>query len=453
MSGPRDAAVRALGAVLGGPAYSDSVLDILLTRDRTLGPDDKALATEITYGVLRNLGRIDYVLSRFSRRAPASLDPDVLNILRAALYQVVFLEKIPPYAAVDEAVRQAAVFGRRSAGSFINGVLRNALRGIASVDFPSEHDDPEGYLTVCCSLPAWLARFLVERFGKERAAVIGRRYTGRPPVVLRANTLKITRAGLVEKLARLGYDARETGMSKLGVVVRGGGPLFRTDLYREGFFSIQDEASQLACALLGAGPGMRVLDVCAAPGVKGTACAEAMGGSGMIVSVEVNHARSVLISENARRLGIRRLATITADAVLPPFRAGAGFDRVMVDPPCSGLGVLRRNPEIKWRLRPGDLSGLVEGQRRMLAAAAEFVRPGGALVYSVCTINPDEGAGVVDDFLKSHPDFTRQDPGPILGGACAPVIEEGAVFTSPDRFTDDDEAIPDGFYIARMVKT
>jgi 16S rRNA (cytosine967-C5)-methyltransferase len=453
MSGPRDAAVRALGAVLGGPAYSDSVLDILLTRDRTLGPDDRALATEITYGVLRNLGRVDYVLSRFSRRKASSLDPDVLNILRTALYQIIFLEKIPPYAAVDEAVRQAEVFGKRSAGSFINGVLRNALRQIASVDFPSERDDPEAYLAVCCSLPAWLARFLVERFGSQRAVVIGRRCTGRPPVVLRANALKITRGGLVEKLAGLGYDARGAGMSQLGVAVRGGGPLFRTNLYREGLFSIQDEASQLASALLDARPGMRVLDVCAAPGVKGTACAEAMGGSGTVISVEVNHDRSVLISENARRLGIRCLTTVTADAALPPLRAGTGFDRVMVDPPCSGLGVLRRNPEIKWRLRPGDLPGLVEGQRRILAAAAEFVRPGGALVYAVCTINPDEGAGVVDDFLRAHPDFTRRDPAPILGNACAPVIEDGAVFTSADRFGDDDEAIPDGFYIARMVKT
>jgi 16S rRNA (cytosine967-C5)-methyltransferase len=134
MSGPRDAAVRVLGAVLGGGGYSDSVLDILLTRDRTLTDEDRALATEITYGALRNLGRIDYVLSRFSKRKPGSLDPDVRNILRVALYQILFLEKIPPYAAVDEAVGLAAVFGKRSAGSFINGVLRSALRGIESVD-------------------------------------------------------------------------------------------------------------------------------------------------------------------------------------------------------------------------------------------------------------------------------------------------------------------------------
>ncbi len=451
MSGPRDAAVRALGAVLSGGGYSDTILDILLTRDRTLSADDRALATEITYGALRNLGRVDYVLSRFSKRPPTSLDPDVQNILRVALYQILFLEKVPPYAAVDEAVRLAAVFGKRSAGSFINGLLRNALRGIGAVDFPSETTDPEGFLVVCCSLPLWLSRFLLERFGSDRAVVIGRRYAERPPVVLRSNALKTTRKGLTQELTSRGYDAHETSRSRFGIVVRGGGALFKADLYLDGSFSMQDEASQLACPALGVEPGMRVLDACAAPGIKGTFCAELMGDRGTVVSVEINQARSVLISENARRLGIRRLRVVRADITRPPIRADAAFDRVLVDPPCSGLGVIRRNPEIKWRLQPRDLPVLVNGQRRILSAAAAFVKPAGVLVYAVCTINPDEGAGVVEEFLSSHREFSLDDVGPLLGRACALLIEEGAAFTTPDRFGGDD-VIPDGFYIARMRK-
>ena len=449
MSGPRDAAVRALGAVLSGTAYSDSVLDILLTRDRTLTAEDRALATEITYGVLRNLGRIDHVLSRFSSRKPASIDPDVLNILRAALYQIMFLEKVPPYAAVDEAVRLTAVFGKRSAGSFVNGVLRSALRGIDSVDYPSEGTDPEGFLSAYFSMPAWLARLLLERFGRERAAAVGMRYIERPPVVLRANALKTTREGLVTELISRGYDARGTDRSPFGVVVRGGGALFRTDLYRGGLFSLQDEASQLTCRILRPEPGMRVLDVCAAPGGKGTFCAELTADRGMVVSVEINHARALSIVENARRLGIRSVEVIGADAALPPIRPDAAFDRVLVDPPCSGLGVVRRNPEIKWRLSPDDLVSLVAGQRRILDASAGFVRPGGVLVYSVCTINPDEGAGVVGEFLRTHRGFVLDDAGPIAGDAWARCIDGGAVFTTPDRF-DEDDAVPDGFYIARM---
>jgi 16S rRNA (cytosine967-C5)-methyltransferase len=449
MSGPRDAAVRALGTVLAGPAYSDSVLDILLERDRTLKPEDKALVTEITYGVLRNLGRIDYVLSRFLRRRAGSLDPDVRNILRSALYQILFLEKIPPYAAVDEAVRLAAVFAKRSAGSFINGVLRSALRGVEAVDYPSEVTDPEGFLAVCCSLPVWLARFLLERFGYERAVAIGRCYVERPPVVLRANTLKVTRDRLIGELAARGCEAHATKRSDFGVVVKGGGALFRADLYEDGRFSLQDEASQLACPVLGPEPGMRVLDVCAAPGIKGTFCAELMSDRGMVLSVEINHARAVSTRENARRLGIRSLAVVGADAKCPPIRPDATFDRVIVDPPCSGLGVVRRNPEIKWRLLPGDLPGLAAGQRRILEAAARFVRAGGVLVYAVCTINPDEGRGVVGEFLRSHPEFVPEDTAPILPRTCAPCVEDGALFTTPDRFSDDDD-VPDGFFISRM---
>jgi 16S rRNA (cytosine967-C5)-methyltransferase len=451
MSGPREAAVRALGAVIVGGGYSDTVLDILLTRDRTLTAEDRALATEITYGALRNLGRIDYVLSSFSKRNPNTLDPDVRNILRAALYQILFLDKIPPYAAVDEAVRLAAVFGKRSAGSFINGLLRNTLRGIGAVNFPSEATDPEGFLVVCCSLPVWLARFMIERFGRDRAAVIGRRYAERPPVVLRANTLKITRDRLVEELTARGCDAHRTNRSAWGVVVKGGGALFRTDLYQDGFFSLQDEASQMACLSLGVEPGMRVLDVCSAPGIKGTFCGELMGDRGMVVSVEINHTRSMSISENARRLGVRSLAVIRADAMRPPIRPGAAFDRVMVDPPCSGLGVIRRNPETKWRLQPHDLSELAHGQRRILEAGAGLVRPGGVLVYAVCTINPDEGQTVAREFQQSHREFVSDDLAPILGDTCASCTEQGALFTTPDRF-DDGDTIPDGFYITRMHK-
>jgi 16S rRNA (cytosine967-C5)-methyltransferase len=452
MSGPRDAAVRALGAVLSGTAYSDTILDILLSRDRTLSAEDRALATEITYGALRNLGRVDYVLSRFSKRPAASLDPEIQNILRVAIYQILFLEKIPPYAAVDEAVRLAEVFGKRSAGSFINGVLRNTLRGAGAVEFPSETADPEGFLMVCCSLPAWLSRFLLLRFGSERAVVIGLRYVGRPPVVLRVNAMKATRQRLLEELIARGYDARETSRSRFGIVVRGGGALFKTDLYKNGSFSLQDEASQLACPPLGVEPGMTVLDACAAPGIKGTFCAELMGDRGTVVSVEIHHARAVQITENARRLGIGHLRVVRADITQPPFRADAAFDRVLVDPPCSGLGVIRRNPEIKWRLQPADLPALAPVQRRILSAAAEFVRPAGVLVYAVCTINPDEGAGLIEEFLRSHGEFSLDDTGAILGPECAPFIEEGAVFTTPDRFSESDDAIPDGFYIARLKK-
>ncbi len=280
MSTPREIAVRALSAVLWRGGYSDTILDILLSRDKTLSAEDRSLATEITYGALRNLGRVDYVLSRFSNRPAATLDKDVRNILRVALYQILFLEKVPPYAVVDEAVSLAAVFGKRSAGSFVNGLLRNALRAIETVDYPSQHTDPEGFLTVCCSLPAWLSRFFIDRFGSERAVIIGRRYIGRAPVTLRTNGLKATREHLLEELTARGYEALATDLSPFGVVVRGGGALFKSDLYLDGAFSLQDEASQLVCLALDARAGHANPGCLCRPGGKGDDGRRVDGGSG-----------------------------------------------------------------------------------------------------------------------------------------------------------------------------
>ncbi len=398
MSGPRNTAVWALNAVLEDGAYSDTILDILLERDRTLTIEDRALATEITYGTLRNLGHIDWVLAHFSKRPLPSLDTDVLNILRSALYQILFLEKVPAYAVVDEAVKLTAILGKKSSGSFVNGVLRSALRGIETIDYPSPKKDPIGFLSICYSVPRWLASFLIDRFGIDRATAVALRYTERAPVVLRTNATTVTRQELIARLSGSGYAVSAARFSPFGVLFRGGGAIFKDEAFREGLFSVQDEASQLSPIALGVRPGMSVLDVCAAPGIKGTFCAELMGDEGSVLSVEINEGRARKIPENARRLGIRSLSVVAADITRAPLIPDTRFDRVLVDPPCSALGIIRRSPEIKWRLVPGDLPGLAKKQREILESSAEFLKAGGALVYSVCTINPDEGIGLYATF-------------------------------------------------------
>jgi 16S rRNA (cytosine967-C5)-methyltransferase len=453
MSGPRNTAVWALNAVLEDGAYSDTILDILLERDRTLTVEDRALATEITYGTLRNLGRIDWVLARFSKRSLPSLDADVLNILRSALYQILFLQKVPSYAVVDEAVKLAAILGKKSSGSFVNGVLRSALRGMEAIDYPSPKKDPLGFLLACYSVPRWLGKLLIDRLGITGATVVASRYTERAPVVLRTNATKIARQELISRLSAQGHAVSQTRFSPFGVLFRGGGAIFKYEAFRDGLFSVQDEASQLSPIALGVGPGMAVLDVCAAPGIKGTFCAELMGDDGSVLSVEVNEGRARKIPENARRLGIRSLRVVAADIARAPLIPDARFDRVLVDPPCSALGIIRRSPEIKWRVAPGDLPVLVKKQRKILESSAEFLKTGGALVYSVCTINPDEGIGVVRDFLCAHPEFKLDDVTPFVGEACAPLVTDGAVFSTPDRLAQDDPDIPDGFFIARLVKS
>ena len=452
MAGPRYIAVKATGAVLDKGAYSDTILDILLSRDRTISSEDRALVTELTYGVLRNITRIDYILSRFSKKKLQTLDREVLHILRVALYQVIFSERIPPYAAVSEAVKLASAFGKGSASSFINGVLRAALRGMDGVKYPDYDSDPISFISIYYSLPEWLTRFFVEFFGVKKAKSIAKNGVQRPPVTLRANSLKITRDGLIEKLNEMGLSVTKGIFSPHGILASGGGALYKGELYAQGYFSLQDESSQMVSVITGIEPGMDVLDLCSAPGIKGTYLGELMGNRGRVISVEKNVKRARLIRENRERLGIDGLDVILADAGSLPIGNDIKFDRVLVDPPCSGLGTIRRNPEIKWRLEKGDIPGLIGLQKRILYEGARFVKRGGKLVYGVCTINPAEGRDLVYEFLTSHPDFSLDDISSGLDESCLRFISDDAFFTPPYLFDTDNWKTPDGFFAARLKR-
>lgn len=456
MAGPRDVAVSAVNAVLTRGVYSDTILDILISRDKTLTQKDRALSTELTYGVLRNLKRIDFILSHFSKKPLESLDDKVLNILRIALYQIAFLEKIPQYAAVNEAVDLAAVYGKRSAGSFINGVLRTAIRSMDAVEYPDGNRDPVDFVSTLYSLPLWLSRFFIDTFGFKDAKAIAESYLQRPPVTIRTNSMRLTREELLTTLIKRGFEAFPTGYSPYGIIVEGGGALFRDELYLEGGFTLQDEASQLAPLILDPKPKMRILDLCGAPGIKGTFVSELMGDVGEVISVDINHGRAKSIVENAKRLELNSLKTVVSDLSELPLMDGDLFDLVLVDPPCSGLGTLRRNPEIKWRIKEEDIEILVRDQRKFIETAAARVKKGGGLIYSTCTINPAEGIGIVDDFLKRRNDFSLVDVSRYLQGGSEKLVSGGALFTPPYIFRDGEGKvsadIPDGFFAARLKK-
>jgi 16S rRNA (cytosine967-C5)-methyltransferase len=452
MPGPRHVAVSAIGAVLLKGAYSDTVLDILIERDKTLNDADKALATELVYGVLRNLARLDHVTAHFSKKPLPSLDPEVLTILRVAFYQLMFLERVPAYAVCDEAVKLCGAFGKRSAGAFVNGVLRTALKGLGDVSYPDPDVDPISFVSIYYSLPRWLMEFFVAAFGMERAIQIGKHQVKRPHVVLRANALRGGRDVVMKKLEKNGISARGAPYSPMGIIVEKGGAIFRGDLSREGYFSIQDEASQLCALMLNPEPGGSVLDVCAAPGLKGTFFSELMEDRGSVLSVEINRTRAHKIAENRDRLGTRSLRVVVADAGRLPLTRDAKFDHVFVDPPCSALGILRRNPEIKWRLKKEDFEPLVKNQRLILEEAARYVKSGGSLVYCVCTINPDEGEKMIMGFLDAHDGFSLDEGTTPLGEKVASLTFRGVLFTPPFLFDEDDPATPDGFFAARIVK-
>lgn len=408
----RAAAARVLERVARDAAFADLALEAEFDR-RRLPERDAALATELAYGTLRWQRYLDWILTPHARRPLGALEPRLLALLRMTAYQLTFLERVPPFAAVNDAVTLA----RRGAGrrapavaAFINAVLRSFSRRNTREQEPAPPSDPLDALATRCSFPTWLAARWVTRWGAAEAEALMRAMNERPPLTLRTNTLRLSRAALAERLAtEERVRARPTAWAPEGLMVERAGSPAAWRAFAEGAFAVQDEASMLVARLLDPRPDETVADVCAAPGTKTTHLAQLMDNRGRVLAVDPQPARLGLVREAARRLGAVIAETIegAVEAIAPRF-AGA-CDAVLVDAPCSNLGVLRRNPEVKWRRQPQDLLASAERQRTILAAAATMVRPGGRLVYATCSLEPEENDEVVTAWAATRPDF-RLDP-------------------------------------------
>lgn len=388
-------------------AFADLALAAALERGR-LPPRDRALVTELVYGTLRWQRRLDWVLAPHSRRRLDRLDPWVRNLLRLSAYQLHFLDKVPAWAAVSEAVALARERDRGHAASFVNAVLRALAAGGAAL--PSLPDDPVEAEAIHLAFPSWLARRWARRLGLPEASRLMAALNERPAVTVRANLLRCSREALAERLAREeGATTAVSGLTPEGLRIESPHPASRFRSFREGWFTLQDEASILIGRLLGPRPGETVADVCAAPGTKATHLAALMENRGRIVAIDPHPGRLRLVGQAAARLGadIVEAHAGTVEALAPSF-AGR-FDRVLVDAPCSNLGVLRRSPDVKWRRTETELPRLAERQRSILAAAARMCRPGGTLVYATCSLEPEENQEVVLPFLRAHPGW-RLDP-------------------------------------------
>ena len=388
-------------------SFADSALETELT-SRRLEPRDAALATELTYGTLRWQRYLDWILAPHSRRRLESLDPRVRVLLRMTAYQLVFLERVPAFAAVNDAVTLAP----RAPGvsAFVNAVLRSFARRGAREREPAPPRDPGEALATRCSFPTWIAERWVARYGRQDAESLMRALNERPPMALRANRLRTTRDALGRRLADdNGLDCRPTRLAPEGLVVGPGGDPGDWRAFVDGDFAVQDEASMLIARLLAPEPGSTVADVCAAPGTKTTHLAELMDNRGRIIAFDREPARLARVDEAAARLGISIIDTRAGavEALAPEFRDAC--DGVLVDAPCSNLGVVRRNPEVKWRRQPSDLELASRRQSEILGAAATMVRPGGRLVYATCSLEPEENDAVARAFLAATPDF-RVDP-------------------------------------------
>jgi 16S rRNA (cytosine967-C5)-methyltransferase len=410
VSPARRVAARVLQRVDTEGAFADLALDGEIERGQ-LESRDAALATEIVFGVLRWRRLLDAFLIPHSRRRLDHLDPAVLTILRMTAYQIVFLERIPAAAAVNDAVTLARPRAKPGTPEFVNAVLRSFARRGAGERRPVLPRDPLEQLAVRSSFPTWLAARWVARYGEDEAERLMRALNDRPPLTVRANTLRTGREDLAKRLRTdEGLRAEPTRYAPEGLAVEHGVPPDRWRAFADGDVVPQDEASMLVAHLLAPEPGETIGDVCAAPGTKTTHLATLMHNTGRVIACDREPGRLALVRGSAVRLGLSVVETQegSVEAVAPRF---VGLcDRVLVDAPCSNLGVLRRNPDVKWRRAPDDLGRARVLQQSILAAAATMVGPGGRLVYATCSLEPEENDEVTRAFLAAHPSFAIDAP-------------------------------------------
>jgi 16S rRNA (cytosine967-C5)-methyltransferase len=403
---PRRDAYRILRRVEDSGAFASVLLEMGSADLRD--PREVALLTEIVLGVLRRRRLLDHAIAAAATRPLGDLDRAVLTAIRIGAYALLYLDRIPDFAAVDTAVALVKEAGWAKAAGFANGVLRKIARlRSALLPAPPESGDVEA-LSLFRSHPAWWTRRVVSRFGWDRADALLAANNEPAATVLAPWPAAGSSAMLGEALAADGVLVEACRFVPGALRVVSGAPQ-RAKAFREGAFWIQDEASQLAVLLFGEAVGPRVLDACAAPGGKTLALAARTREGGLVVAADRHVSRLSRLTQNVGRLRAANVVPLACDlSRRAPFRGS--FDDVLVDAPCSGTGTLRRHPEIRWRLKPDDLLVHGERQRRILSAAAEVVRPGGRLVYSVCSIEPEEGEDVVASFLADRPEFARADP-------------------------------------------
>jgi len=382
---------------------------------------DRALATDLVTGALRWQQELDYLIEHFAKRPLAKLDFEVLQILRLGAYQLMHLDRVPASAAVNDAVAQTRRAKKTSAAGLVNAVLRAiaASKGKGALPLPDKTDEL-AYLEVALSHPRWLAERWLRRLGFADTEARETFNNTASPLTIRVNRLKTEPQALVDALAKLGVDVVPARYAPDAFVVTSGNPL-RTPLAHSGMFFLQDEASQLVSLLGAVKPGMRVLDTCASPGGKTTAMAASAGDRAEIVAADVRAARVQLLRDTVRTSGAHSIRIVQADLEAGlPF--GAIFDLVFVDAPCSGLGTIRRDPDIRWRRTESDLPGLAGAQNQMIRNAARVVAPGGTLVYSTCSSEPEENEAVVTAFVAGDPSFGPIDLHAELRGGRSPHL-------------------------------
>jgi 16S rRNA (cytosine967-C5)-methyltransferase len=411
---------------------------------------EKNLIFTIVYGVLRHRKRLDWILDHFSRTGLNKLDPEVLNILRIGLFQVVYLTRIPASAAVNTAVDLAKTLKKPWLAKFVNAVLRAAVREYQALFPPDMENDPVSAVSIEKSMPQWLISRWIPRFGVSQTLLLCDIINTIPPLTLRANTLKTTRSALLESGGIHARGMEPTAYGPDGVRLdHPEDPVDSMERFREGLFQVQDEAAQLVTLLLDPRPGETVMDACAGMGGKTGHIAQQMKNTGKILALDISPDKLEKIHPEMSRLGISIVETRVHDLSRPLNTDRIGmFDRVLLDAPCSGLGVLRRNPDIKWRASLDRLERCQVRQIAFLDHVSQFVKPSGVLVYAVCSMEPEENEAVAAAFLRDHSVFTvEKSPAGLPPQIRSLMNPEGHLRTFPHLHAMD------GFFAVRFRRS
>ena len=440
MDKAREAALKIINAVHEKGAYANVAL-VQGLRRQELSDVDRRFVTELVYGTVKAGATLDWILRRYVNRPIKKIPPMIADILRLGLYQLLFMDRIPASAACNESVELAKHYGHPGTVKFVNAVLRTAVREPEKAAFPEGKGQATAQLSLSSQHPEWLVRRWIKEFGYEEAAALCAFDNGQAVLSLRTNTLKISREALLAQLQAEGAEAEPSEWAPEGIRCLSHGALDSLPSLQQGLFQVQDESSMQVAHVTDPQPGEFIIDTCSAPGGKTTHLAALMKNTGRILALDIYEHKLQRVAENAQRLGISIIETKLLDAREAGGLYEGQADRVLVDAPCSGLGVLRRKPDARWNKTPEQLTELPPLQKAILSSAAKAVKPGGVLVYSTCTIVPEENQAVVEDFLAAHPSFVLEKTGSLLPGK---KRDDMMVQLLPQRDGTD------GFFIARL---
>ena len=440
----RELALKTLDEIESNGAYSNIAIE-RQKRKFSIAEKDNAFLHELVYGVIKRKVSLDHIIFLHSKLKRSRISVSILSILRMGVYQIVFLDKVPVSAAVNESVKLAKRYGNEGSIRFVNAVLRKISRYKENQDkswLPDPDKDPLKYLSVLYSYPEWICERWTTRYGREFAETLLDAGNWKPDFTIRTNKLRISREALIDKLSEEGFSAQPGKYAPEAVVIDNPGDFTKSASFLDGLFTVQDESSMMSVLALEPKSGENILDVCCAPGGKCSYIAEYSADQADILACDVFAHKLQLVEQNNLRLGLKSVRLALQDALEPDESLKNSMDRVLVDAPCSGLGIIRKKPEIKWTKSVSDIKNIAAMQLQILNNVAQYLKKDGILVYSVCTTEPEEGEQVIEKFLENNPDFSR-----TLLPKELPV--GGSQFEM--RLFPNIHGI-DGFYIAKLRK-